>query len=226
MSELLSNTTTDIVHIPLAQLHVSDGDQVRVKGINQTHVNELKEALAETPRDEWPKPLVTPWSSDPGDGYAVLGGNHTIVVAEGLGLEAMVCRVIPNGDWEAAFEDNRLHGLGPSSEDKKLHARRLADRYPDMSYREIGRRSGLSDKTVKRALNIHQEASAAEPRRAPDPLDRWLRQTNLLDEPPSATSISDEIADYDAGDRVDVATFYAAIGEALIDAAAPYLEED
>lgn len=224
MNDHPSDTNVTILRISLAELHCSEGDQVRVKGTEPAHVSALAEALAESPLDQWPRPLVTPWSDDPGEGYAVLGGHHTIAVAERLGIEALVCRVMPNGDWEAAFEDNRLHGLGPSREDRKLHARRLAERYPQMSYREIGRRAGLSDKTVKRALDM--EADAPPPRQAPNPLDRWLRQTYLLDRPPSVRDVSGEIATYDADDRVEVATFYAAVGEALIDAAAPYLAED
>ncbi len=210
--------------ITVADLFWSEQDQVRINGVDPAHVRELAEALAEVPFDQWPKPLVTCWHRDhPDEGYAILGGHHTIAVAQQQGIGALLCRVIPDGDWEDAFEDNRLHGLGPSPEDKKRHARRLAARYPEMGYREIGRRTGLSDKTAKRAIEGAEEAVFKQ-RAASDPIERWFHSTNRLDSPPTPRKVKDDIDSYAVEDRADVAKLYTAIGRALVQAAAPYLE--
>jgi hypothetical protein len=215
---------SELVLIPIKDLHRWEEDLVRVNGIDHDHVRELAEALAEVPLDQWPKPLVTPWDPEHRDeGYALLGGGHTVEVARQRGVEKLLCRVIPEGDWEDAFEDNRLHGLPPSLEDRKQHARRLAKRYPEMSYSEIGRRAGLSDKTVKRALGGNRSESPSA-RAKPRPLDRWFRQTFALERLPSAREVAQDIDAYDVAERSDVAAVYAMLGRTLVEAATPYLK--
>lgn len=210
--------------IPLADLHHFEEDQVRVNGIDQDHVWELAEALAEVPLDQWPRPLATPWDPEhPDEGYALLGGGHTVEVGRQRGVDKLLCRVIPEGDWEDAFDDNRLHGLPPSLEDRRQHARRLAKRYPEMSYSEIGRRAGLSDKTAKRALDGNRSESPSS-RAKLRPLDRWFRQTFALDRLPSATEVVQDIDAYDAAERPDVAAVYATLGRTLVEAATPHLK--
>lgn len=215
----------EIVMIPVADLDASETDIVRVESINDAHVEELAEALAHVSPPDWPPLLVRPWDvGAPDDGYAVLGGVHRVIAATHLGIEALPCRIVPHGDWEAAFEDNRLHGLGPSRADRKLHARRLAHRYPELSYREIGRRSGLSDKTVKAALTEGEGSIPSKQSPKASPIERWLRATYRLGNPPTIRDIRTDIDAFDEEDRPDVADIYAVIGHVLIEGASPYLE--
>lgn len=207
---------SELVMIPLDRLVLDEAYQPRADGLSTSHLRLLMESEPET----WPPILVAP-SDD--ETFTVMDGFHRVTAAQQLGLAALPCRVQPGAGYLDGVTANISHGLPLSIQDRKDAARQWADEAPGMSYREIGRRVGLSDKTVKRA--VETEGAGPSPSRAtPDPLDRWLRQTYLLDRPPSVRSVKREIGTYDEVDRADVARFYASIGRALIDAATSYME--
>lgn len=203
------------VLIPLDRLVLDEEYQPRASGLSAAHLQLLRESDPQA----WGPLLVAP----NGDGsFMVLDGSHRTTVAREMGLSSLPCIVQEGAGYPEAVFANISHGLPLSHEDRKDAARWWAEEEPDLSYREIGRRVGLSDKTVKRA--IETEGEVQPPRMTPDPCERWLRQTYRLDRPPSKRDVAREIAAFDEVDRAEVATFYAAVGQALLEAATPYLK--
>lgn len=201
--------------IALARLTPDEQFQPRDAGLAESHVR----LLMESDPAMWLPLTVAP----DGDGFVIIDGFHRREAAQRLGLASLSCVVVPGAGYEDAVAANIRHGLPLSIADRKEAARWWAEQEPELSLREIGRRTGLSDKTVKRAIDS-TSVVPPQPRPAPDPLDRWLLTTARLDRRPSARDIGREIASYDPADRSDIAKGYAAVGKALVEAATPYLE--
>lgn len=203
------------VMIPVDHLVLDTAYQPRARGLSPSHLKLLRESDPQT----WEALLVAP----NGDGaYTVLDGFHRTTVACELGLKQLPCIVQDGAGYPEAVAANISHGLPLSSDDRKEAARWWAEQEPHLSYREIGRRVGLSDKTVKRALSYPTSEPSPSPSPA-SPTERWLRATYRLDAPPSLREVRADIETFAAEYRADVATFYAAIGQALVTAASSYL---
>jgi ParB-like chromosome segregation protein Spo0J len=186
-------TTGEPVMIALDRISDSDRFQSRVNGLNNAHVERLVEAGVET----LPPPVVTPNGRG---GFDPVTGNHTLAANRKQGRSELLCIVDPSAGYPEAFASNLRHGLPHEKADQKEYARWLSVTEPGLSLREIGRRCGLSDKTVKRAIE-GANAESPHPCSAPDPLDRWFSQTNRLDRPPSTRDVKRDINSYDESER-------------------------
>lgn len=204
------------VPIPLTRIMLDPQYQPRAKGLSESHVR----VLLESDPAMWTAAEVAP--NDDGT-FVIIDGAHRFEAAQRLKLATLPCIVREGAGYPQAVAANIRHGLPLSIADRKEAAQWWATTEPGLSFREIGRRVSLSDKTVRKAL-ASGGAESPQTRRAVDPLDRWLLTTARLDRRPSTRDVSREIADYDEADRSDIAKVYAAVGRALIEAATPYLE--
>lgn len=205
------------VTIPLSHLTADDGYQARGDGLSEAHVRLLMES---DPQD-WPPVLVAP----NGDGtYGLRDGNHRVETARRLGLPALRCAVVEGAGYPEAVAANLTHGLPLSKSDRKDAARWWKSEYPDMSYRQIGQRVGLSDKTVKAALTEGERQERSRP--SPDPVARFVSQILRVDDDGTMSSkkLRKEIESYNDESRAGVAETIATIGRELLEAATPYLE--
>lgn len=205
------------VTIPLSHLTAEERFQARGDGLSEAHVRLLMES---DPQD-WPPVLVAP----NGDGtYGLRDGFHRVETARRLGVPALRCRVMEGAGYPEAVTANIAHGLSLSRDDRKDAARWWAETDPGMSYREIGRRTGLSDKTVKAALMEGERPERSRP--APDPVARFVSQILRVDDEGTMSSkkLRKEIESYNDESRADVAEAIATVGRELLEAAAPYLQ--
>lgn len=204
------------VSLPLSSLRVDEHYQPRIAGLNEQHIKLL---LASDP-EAWPPLLVTP----SGDGhYRLVDGYHRYEAAQRLGIAALPCTTMQNAGFAEGFEANLKHGLALSMDDRKFYARQLQELRPSMSYREIGRRCGLSDKTVKHALT-HAETpqSYQQAKEQRDPTDGVLERVLRLHAAPTPQYVHQYIAQYE--DTADVAKHLATVGGALVQGARSYLK--
>ncbi len=220
---MTSGTKIQVEAIPLGRLRADDQYQPRMNGLSEEHM----QLLLESDPNTWPPLMV---SSNRDGGYNIIDGFHRYEAARLLGLKAVGCRVEEGAGYPEAFEANLKHGLPLSLEDRKAYARWLY-RYElsggqRLSYREIGRRSGLSDKTVKAAIEGDAENPQSN-RVQRDPIDRLLtaidRTVYYNGQIPSASTIAAYIELFDEQYRLDVAGSFAKFGRSLIDAGEPYL---
>jgi hypothetical protein len=218
-----------IALLPLAQLRADDDFQPRSGGLSEAHVR----VCCESDPASWPPLLVTP---NEAGGYDLIDGFHRFEAANRLGLQALPCRIDPAADYFTAVAANITHGLPLSLADRKAAAVWLAEQEPDLSYRELGRRVGLSDKTVKRALT--EEPSAENPHAKTSPIRTLVRQVERtyragegrtwlgFGRDGDAKAFRREIDAYDPDDQPDVARALLAFGHACVAAAQPYLTEE
>src|SRR5215208_5692953 len=166
-----THTETETVRIPIDQIFPAEGYQPRLKGLEEKHIRLL---LTSDPAT-WPPLVVTPKEG----GYAIIDGFHRYEAAKRLGLGDLPCQVESSAGYPEAFAANIKHGLPLSLEDRKAYARWLYDHETangeKLSYREIGRRSGLSDKTAKAAIEGKGAENPQPDREASDPVERLLR---------------------------------------------------
>lgn len=158
-----------VMHVPLDHIVLDTSYQPRgvgdgTEGEESLDTEHLERLLASDP-GEWPPLLVTPSEGDPRS-FILLDGWHRYKVASLFKLVALPCQIVEHGGLEEAFEANLRHGLPLKRVDRKAYAHVLHDVYPDLPYREIGRRVGLDPKTVKTALTdteeIPQQASGGD----------------------------------------------------------------
>jgi hypothetical protein len=215
---------TGAVRIPIDKIFPDEGYQPRLKGLEEKH---LKLLLTSDP-DAWPPLVVTPRE----DSYAIVDGFHRYEAARRLGLRDLLCQVRPSAGYPEAFAANIKHGLPLSLEDRKAYARRLYEHESAngerLSYREIGRRSGLSDKTAKAAIEGKGAEDPQSNREAPDPMERLLKlvdETVYFDEViPSELDVRDYIELFKEEYQREVAESFVAFGRSLIAGARPYLK--
>lgn len=217
------NVETETVRVPIDSIFSDEGYQPRTKGLEEKHIRLL---LTSDPA-AWPPLVVTPEDR----GYAIIDGFHRYEAARRLGLKELDCEVRPVAGYSEAFQANLKHGLPLSIEDRKAHARWLYEYERKdgnrLSYREIGRRCGLSDKTVKAAI----EGKGAENPQSDSytlyPEERLLRSVEKIvyfdEQVPSNRYIAEYIALFEEEYQRDVAESFLEFGRALIEGAKSYL---
>lgn len=206
-----------VAMIPVDCLIAEEQYQARGEGLSETHVR----ILMESDSPGWPPVLVSP----NGDGtYGLRDGFHRVEAARRMGVPALRCYVVEGAGYPEAVVANIAHGLSLSRADRKDAARWWAETNPGMSYREIGRQVGLSDKTVKAALMEGERPERSRP--APDPVARFVSQILRVDDDGAMSSkkLWKEIESYNDESRASVAVALVGIGTVLVDAATPYLE--
>jgi ParB-like chromosome segregation protein Spo0J len=220
----------DVLPVPLDRLRANPDFQPRARGLDPEHLERLRASDPAT----WPPLLVAP---DADGGYDVVDGFHRLHVARELSLPTLPCVVDEGAGYADAAVANLAHGLPLSLADRKAFARWLHDQLPDLSYVELGRASGLSDKTAKRALAGPSESSSRAggfPPRAADPVEQLVRLARAAvrdrtgvnrlaqlvsgksDERQRAEYVGHVLARYSAAERSDVAAALMVLGRALI----------
>lgn len=136
--------------------------QPRVDGLDAGHVQELQ-AVAEN----WP-PLVV---VERGGQFVLVDGFHRLAAAQNLGLDSVPVTILPmpeDGDLHAlAFALNAIHGRPLTLSDRREFAVRLLRQHSELSDREIGRRSGLTQPPIAKLrseLEARQEIAPTENR--------------------------------------------------------------
>ncbi len=227
----MANRWTEPVTIPLNQIRAYEGYQPRLDGLREGHVRLL---MASDPAT-WPPLLVAP----NGDGSCdVIDGNHRLEAATRLGLHSLPCIIDSGAGYPEAFAANLAHGLALSLADRKAFARWMAAEEPGLSYRELGRRSGLNHETVKRALE-EDDADGGENRqsRQPDPIAKLVRLVEQtyrrghgrtwlgLGSAGNPKPFRREIEAYAEEDQPEIARALDAFGRACVEAAHPFLAD-
>lgn len=208
---------TEIVTIPLSRIVADPQFQPRGGGLSASHLQLLMESDPAT----WPPLTVSPNDQKT---FYLIDGFHRFEVAKRRKLEALPSIVQEGSGYPEAVFANVSHGLPLSRTDRKDAARWWKERDPTLSFREIGRRCGLSDKTA--AAAIREGERSAKPRPEPDPVARFVSQIVRADDDGYATvrAMRREIECYDEASRPDIANALATIGTVIVDAAAPYLK--
>jgi len=143
--------STNVIQVPLAD--IVEIDDMPYRAIDRNHVNAL---VAANEPATWPPIKVTLIN---GVSFGLIAGQHRIEAAKRLKLTSLPGYVIvysPETMDDMAYvdmwEDNAKNGLSYTVAERKEYAIMLNLIYPEMSYREIGRRAGIDEKTVKTAI--------------------------------------------------------------------------
>ena len=214
--------------IDLTQL-IADEDYQPREETRESHVRLL---MASDP-DTWPPLLVSP----NGDGrFCVIDGFHRLEAALRLGIPALPCIIDASAGYAEGFAANLHHGLVLTLADRKAFACWLHEEEPALSYRELGRRSGLHHETVKRALEEDGEPAAVRHQSPPDPIRQLVRQVDRtyraghgrtrlgFGSDGNPKPFRREIEAFDDEDQPKVARALLAFGHACVEAAQPYLD--
>jgi len=104
--------------------------------------------LFESDPDSWEPIVVAPIG---GGRYRGIDGFARSTTADRRRRQHLRARIeqMPTDVRDRSFELNRIHGFHLSIGERKAHARYLHDRYPDLSWAEIGKRCTISDHTAK-----------------------------------------------------------------------------
>ena len=152
----------DIKRLNLSDIGIDPNLQPRVAGLDQNHVRDLEAAA-----DNWPPVAVVDLSI----GYVLVDGFHRYAAAQNLGLAEISVQVVDNpddGDLHAlAFALNAIHGRPLTLNDRREFAVRLLRQHSELSDREIGRRSGLTQPPIAKLrseLEARQEIAPTENR--------------------------------------------------------------
>ncbi len=146
--------------LPLDSLRLDPALQFRA-GLDPAHVEALGVAYAEGAA----VPPLVACSNGADGGYLLLDGAHRLAALRQLGVEQADVELADGPpDRGAAFANNLRHGLPPSAEERREHARWLQCRDPSLSERDLSKLVGLSASSVHRALAERREqAPAAAP---------------------------------------------------------------
>jgi hypothetical protein len=227
----MDNSITPIP-VALVDLRADENYQPRLDGLKEGHVRLL---MASDPAT-WPPLLVAP----NGDGsFTPVDGFHRLEAATRLRLASLPCIIDATAGYPEAVAANLRHGLPLSLADRKAFACWLASEEPNLSYRELGRRSGLNHETVKRALE-EDESEGGDYRQSaqPDPIDRLVRLVEStyrtgagrtwlgLGKAGNPNAFRRAVEAYAEEDRPDVAEALLAFGHAAVEAAQPFVLDE
>jgi hypothetical protein len=183
-------TTSGAQLVALDAITVDPALQPRCEGLDRRHVA----ALIETP-DLWP-PIVL---FQRGDELFLGDGFHRFDAAAELGLDQILSVVVPppaDGDLAlAAFDLNLKHGWALTLADRKACALRLLRRHPELSGREIGRRTYLNHETVG-ALRSNSSGTSAPHTRRPGEIEDDVSLFDPIRRAKGATRAQKAIAGY------------------------------
>lgn len=220
----------DIIRLPVARLVRNPDYQPRRNGISEAHVRLLMEAGPET----WEPVTVAPVD---GGRFEVIDGNHRVVAALRLKLDALPGYLLPGAGYPEAVAANLAHGLPLTLADRKDFARWLAQQEPGLSLREIGRRCALNHATVKRAIQDGADGGELRQRSRPDPIGRLVSQVYRtyadgngrtwlgFGREGNPKSFHRAIEAYREEDRAAIARAMYAFGRACVAAAEPFLSD-
>src|SRR5262249_9300691 len=101
--------------------------------------------------------LMSPCQTKTGIGYLLLDGYHRVAAAIKRGFTQILakCRTF----WceadiiEAIFDANAVNGLKVSRESRSAFAHWLWKRYPQLKYKDIGLRCGITPSAVSHAIS-------------------------------------------------------------------------
>ena len=115
--------------------------------------------LIESDPGSWEPIVVAPIG---GGRYRGIDGYARYKTAGKLGIANLRAHVeqLPDDVRDRSFALNRLHGFHLSIAERKAHAQYLHQRYPDLSWAEIGKRCTISDHTAKTACLEADEPSS------------------------------------------------------------------
>lgn len=214
IAPFIDAASSPVLEIPLSHIEANEDWQPRYSGLNPQHVR----LLAESDPAVWPPIVVTSTVEGP---YEVIDGFHRLEAARSLGLDSIRCVVDSDAGYPEAVAANIAHGLPLSSEDRKFAARWFHEQEPELSYREIAHRVGLSDKTVKAAITGSKPAK--ESRQLRPVAERFVSQLVHFGERAEIDrqSVAAEITAYDSPS--EIASIVHALGTELVEAARPFL---
>lgn len=153
-----------ITALPIGDIIVEDRLQPRCDGLSEEHVA----ALMETPED-WPAIAVAYIDGSP----VLVDGFHRHEAGLRLGHESIAAQVFypeQGADlFATAFSLNMKHGRPLTLRDRKAYGSVLLQRHPELTDREIGRRTGLHHETVG-AMRAERRMPAHAPDRKPGEL--------------------------------------------------------
>src|SRR5262249_12389141 len=131
----------------LEETEILDIDIVR-RELDPQHVADFRRS---DPR-KWPAIIITKTDV----GYLLLDGYHRVAAALKRGFTQILaeCRTFQcEADIiEAIFDANAVKGLKISKESRSAFAHWLWKRYPQMKYKDIGLRCGISPSAVSHAI--------------------------------------------------------------------------
>jgi hypothetical protein len=222
---------TRSIDISLKDIVIDATMQPRTAGLDAAHV----ESLTHSDPHDWPAIRVREHG---GTRYLLIDGFHRLAAAKQMHLTTLRADIGPfSGGIADAFKLNQGHGKALTLEDRKAHARRLKSEQPGLSYIAIARECGLSDHTVKAAIEGRQPGSKdARTDDAPeagailayDPVEAaidYLVEAGARGIGPVHSRVRDvrsAIALYDDGDQPKVARVLARWGAAFLEAAQSY----
>ncbi len=235
----MSTSQSTLVDLPLGQLCADASYQPRGEGLDPNHLERLR---ASDPT-RWPPLLVSP--NDAGS-FDVIDGFHRLQIAHERQLATFRCEVVAGAGYPEAVAANLAHGLPLSNQDRKEFAIWLHEQEPALSLRELARHSGLSDKTVKAALDGAEIPQSGDSQESPvmasatDPIERLVKLARAAiidstgvnkftqffsgktDQQQRAAYVSRVLASYSAEERPAVAAALVTLGTALIEGARTY----
>lgn len=156
----MTQQAEQVIRIPVQDIIEIDGMPYRV--IDEGHVNALVSA---NEPDTWPPIKVTLIGTQ----FGLIGGQHRLEAAKRLKLATLQGIVAtyaysPDKIMEVIYmdmwEDNARNARAYTVTERKEHAVMLSVLYPNMSYREIGRRAGIDEKTARTAIKKAEKEDA------------------------------------------------------------------
>lgn len=132
----------EVQRIKLADLDLKRSFQARVKGLDKSHVEEMREAYAN--KVELPRPVA--WRMPDGS-YRLAEGFHRVEGAMQAGVKSLNFTVLAGSESEYRIHaacSNQGHGLKRTNADKRHAVEVLLKELPNESDRSIAERAGVS----------------------------------------------------------------------------------